>query len=327
MADQNKKEEFSWTDDEVQLLLEAILAFKSTCEYEGISWESVKSKYQKIADIFIERYPTDSSEEFPRGSCLHQLTKERMAAKIKRIRGNYKKAVDAGRRSGGGRIVLTFYDLCDRIWGGSPAVQSIDGAIDSSEVLVDPSDKQGRSRELSVSPAPSQANETSSTFVGLNEFCQSGDEEIGDERNDDNIDLNSLATKERRAKISELLKNRKDNKMTNKLSCETQMLNCAKDDLNLKRKMAENMEKSDTELSETIKKVNKTMESIGQSIKEGFSLMAEIMKSSQQNVVNPGYVLQSQMPQSSNVASVWFSHPGELPQQYQHFNPIQHDKS
>lgn len=114
--------------------------------------------------------------------------------------------------------------------------------------------------------------------------------------------------------------------MTNKLSYKIQSLivpNC----FNLKRKMAENMEKSDTELSETIKKVNKTMESVGQNIKEGFSLMAEIMKSSQQNVVNASYVLQSQIPQSSNVASVWFSHAGELPQQYQHLNPIQHDKS
>ena len=66
--------------------------------------------------------------------------------------------------------------------------------------------------------------------------------------------------------------------MTNKLSCETQMLNCSKEDLNLKRKMACDMEKSDAELSETINKVNKTMESIGDSIKQGFGLIAEIMK-------------------------------------------------
>ena len=33
--------EFLWTDDEIQLLLQTSFNFKSKCEFEGLSWESV----------------------------------------------------------------------------------------------------------------------------------------------------------------------------------------------------------------------------------------------------------------------------------------------
>ena len=52
--------------------------------------------------------------------------------KLKRIRTGYKKALDSGRRSGGGRIVTTFFDECSEIWGGSPAVECVKNGIESS---------------------------------------------------------------------------------------------------------------------------------------------------------------------------------------------------
>ena len=42
---QEKESEFSWSDDELQLLLEAALDCKAKCEFEGIRWESKLSKY------------------------------------------------------------------------------------------------------------------------------------------------------------------------------------------------------------------------------------------------------------------------------------------
>ena len=58
--------------------------------------------------------------------------KEPVSAKLKSIRTHIKKAVDTGKRSGGGRIICTFYELCERIWGGCPAVNSISDGIDTS---------------------------------------------------------------------------------------------------------------------------------------------------------------------------------------------------
>ena len=37
---------FCWTDDEIQLLLESVNQYRCKCEYEGINWESVRSKYE-----------------------------------------------------------------------------------------------------------------------------------------------------------------------------------------------------------------------------------------------------------------------------------------
>ena len=45
----NKKEDtFSWSDDEIQLLLMTALDFKLQCEFEGTNWESKRSKYEHI---------------------------------------------------------------------------------------------------------------------------------------------------------------------------------------------------------------------------------------------------------------------------------------
>ena len=135
MADEeqskSQKEIFTWTDSEIELLLEAAKVFSTNCSFERKDWESVKSKYDKIRQLFAERYPNSPegiiSEEYPKSQSLETITKDRIAAKLKSIRKNYKKAVDKGKRSGGGRVVMTFYDLCQDIWAGAPATTSIEG--------------------------------------------------------------------------------------------------------------------------------------------------------------------------------------------------------
>ena len=34
--------------DEIQLLLESVNQYKCKCEYDGINWESIRSKYERI---------------------------------------------------------------------------------------------------------------------------------------------------------------------------------------------------------------------------------------------------------------------------------------
>ena len=67
---------FAWTDHEIELLLETVKAYSWQCSYEGKDWESIKSKYDKIKELFIERYPKESEEEFPKLSVLDSITKE-----------------------------------------------------------------------------------------------------------------------------------------------------------------------------------------------------------------------------------------------------------
>ena len=125
-------ETFSWTDPEIELLLEAVKVFASNCMFNGTDWESVNSKYDKIREILVERYPKfkegeRSNPDYPNSKSLQRITKERIAAKLKTVQKNFKKAVDSGKRSGRGRVVVTYYDLCHDIWAGSTSTNSIAG--------------------------------------------------------------------------------------------------------------------------------------------------------------------------------------------------------
>ena len=108
--------DFSWTDDELDLLLKRALVCKSKCEYEGLSWEGTRTNYKKIKELVLERYPDRPSdnpnEQFPHVSKTEFITKERVSAKLKKMRTDYKTAVDSGRKSAGGRVVFTFYNVC-----------------------------------------------------------------------------------------------------------------------------------------------------------------------------------------------------------------------
>ena len=46
---------------------------------------------------------------------------------------DFRKAVHIGKKSGGGRVVLTFYSLCQSLWGSSQAVNGITNSIDSQD--------------------------------------------------------------------------------------------------------------------------------------------------------------------------------------------------
>ena len=97
--------EFCWTDDETQLLLESVNQYRCKYEYEGINWQSVRSKYERTPEISIDSYPKNSVE----GKELENaevISKDRVAAKLKKkTRQDYKRAADANRKSGGGRVV------------------------------------------------------------------------------------------------------------------------------------------------------------------------------------------------------------------------------
>ena len=133
----DKTEYFSWSDDEVELLLSSTMEYKTSKEMENIDWESCQSKYQDIHDKFVEHYPTPEEakalgKEYPH--LKTQMTKAILTSKLKTIRQKYRLAVNDGRRSSHGRVVLLFFELCEQIWGGSPASTTISSGIETTEL-------------------------------------------------------------------------------------------------------------------------------------------------------------------------------------------------
>ena len=68
-----------------------------------------------------------------------------------------------------------------------------------------------------------------------------------------------------------------------KSGAEAQMLQCYKDDLNLKRKMIRKMEASEENFKECISKMNKTIEGIGTAITQRVQLLSQLVKVSLRN--------------------------------------------
>ena len=90
---------FSWTDKEMEVLFESVQILKVNMEAEGVDWENLRAKYEKIMEIVHENYPkTGDIEEFPHGECIQELHKARITNKIKKIRSDDKKAVDLAKQ-------------------------------------------------------------------------------------------------------------------------------------------------------------------------------------------------------------------------------------
>ena len=87
---------FTWPDEETTLLLHVASSYKTDKTTEGKDWESVRTKYEDLLELFIERYPTNEEvnpEQFPNSKNTSVFTKERIIAKLKRIKFGYRKAV------------------------------------------------------------------------------------------------------------------------------------------------------------------------------------------------------------------------------------------
>ena len=169
-----KVTEFRWTDDEIELLLQCCLTYKSEQEYKGINWEDVRNKYEKIRDQFTERYPSNEAdaERFPSFAKLDDIiTKDRVAAKIKNIRTDFKKACDSGKKSGGGRVVFANYSICQGLWGSCPAVNTISNGIDSQDaVLTEEAITPLSSTGIDETSSGNNSNENNSSYQNV-KFC------------------------------------------------------------------------------------------------------------------------------------------------------------
>ena len=126
---------FIWTDDEVELLLSVTVDYKTKKAAESVDWESVKSKYSDILQEFLAAIPENADgnvKDFPHEK--EQITKQIVTSKLKAIRVKFRQAVDSGKRSGHGRVVLLYYELCEQVWCGSPATEQIEG-LESMDLM------------------------------------------------------------------------------------------------------------------------------------------------------------------------------------------------
>ena len=121
---------------------------------EGTDWESIQSKYSDILEWMLEDYPeiSKAASELNKDYShkRSEITKQVLMTKLKAIRIKFRQAVDTRRKSGSAKVVFLYYDLCESIWGGSPAMEqlpswleSTDTEHDGTETLTDASSSAG----------------------------------------------------------------------------------------------------------------------------------------------------------------------------------------
>ena len=133
--------------------------------------------------------------------------------------------------------------------GGSPAVTNLQEGIDSNSqadqenmdcVLNGPYDQLGRDSSSNNS-FPSSSN-------------------VADDLDDENQILQqNQSTNERRESVTDLLNKRKGLKLAAKTLAEKRKLNYPEEDIQLKRKLIERMDKSDQWFQENLERINRTM--------------------------------------------------------------------
>ena len=253
---------FQWTDEEIGLLLAIVTDYKSVKAAEGLDWETVKNRYEDIAKNYVGRYPKNDLQAYPQGGqdVLKTFTKDRVQSKIKKIKAGYRKAVDTGRKSGGGRLVASFYDKYCEIWAGSPAVQSITGGIETS----------------TASPSsPSIDLDSSRDLEPEEENTDGVDAEITDDSGEKQAESSHKASgrKARRQLFEKAIREKKDSKLTKRLSTDNQMLTIARDELQLKRKVIEQMEGTDKKHQKTMENLLQGVNTLTSALNNGFNLL------------------------------------------------------
>ena len=111
---------FTRTDDEVELLMKVANKYKVQKCTKSIDWESVQSKFNgDILDMFQAEYPNSKNvaalgKEYPQKP--EDIAKATLSTKLKAVRKKFRQAVNLGRKSGHGRVVLLYYKLGQEIW-------------------------------------------------------------------------------------------------------------------------------------------------------------------------------------------------------------------
>ena len=140
----------NWTDSETKMLLDILLEYKNKCIEEQIDWSTCKTRYDSVFESFLEEYGKKTEDEnFPHKSDLTIYKKVMIINKIKRIKTNYSKAVESGNKSGNGRHIYIFREVCDNIWSGSPSVEAVAFGVETEgdDRTADNSDQEGNDIE------------------------------------------------------------------------------------------------------------------------------------------------------------------------------------
>ena len=301
------EEYLNWTDDEVLLHLNVAVDYKTQSIAHGKDWESVQTKYLDISERLKEhlrkyRETGGDGRDYPHNP--DDMSKDKVSTKLKAIRTKYRNAVDSGRKSGHGRVVMLYFEECQQLWGGSPATSKIGSGIESFQIeenSIEIATEMTTTSDISTKGSQDSSDDESSscsvTPVSVTETTK-------DPSNMEVIENERIG--KRRAQLDSLLTSHKRKKMEKKVSAETQFISLAKEEIELKKEMMKQQRQLDEEYKKTLTTLAGVMETLGKSISEGPACLQHAFKSPQrvpmqqaQNFMGYSQAASSQMFQNN----------------------------
>ena len=110
--------------------------------------------------------------------------------------------------------------------------------------------------------------------------------------------------------MEEGLKNRRDKKLSSKLSMDTQLSNISKAELSLKRKLVEQLEKSEEEFNSVMNKVFESMKNISSCIQQTVGILAHLVNQ-QRTPYQQQYRLPFSSPRLNHQSGLQYGHPSQ----------------
>ena len=246
---------FYWTAD-----------YKTSKAVESVDWESVKSKYKDILDLFLSALPEENTSTFDRNfpHKKSDITLQIMTSKLKEIQIKFCHAVDSGRRSEHGRVVMIYYELCKNVWGGSLATQQIGHGIESVELMPDENQENVSNSESTSAESTTSA---ASTITPTDDSQGSEDDHWNDKATDNSTNEDQAAVVwHRRDLLDETVKNYRQNKLKRKIPVDQQLLDCAHEELTIKKRLVDHIDRMDQKYAENMDKMSQNMETLTNSI-------------------------------------------------------------
>ena len=212
------QKKWAWKDEFVVSLIAYIKEYKAVCDFNGVDFEAdLKDLYTELHRCLASRFPEDfgpdkvsepstavkdmSCEEYDlykktTAEEKIQIAKvyDRIKAKVKSIRQDYRTAVNKGTRSGSGKLVKEHFDILREIWGGSPATTMLAEGVDGDSLLSDKVKSSSEGKTSMTGTKGSHNNNNNSNNNNNNNNNNSNNNNNNNNNNNDNDNKNKLHT-------------------------------------------------------------------------------------------------------------------------------------
>ena len=168
-------------------------------------------------------------------------------------------------------MIYCYFELCEKIWAGSPAIEQIDG-VETVELnsLQDDNDegeeKQGESsgNQSTTTDLQTDNRDDSSTtqLEGSEDVAVTTDQEIG---------------RKRRTQLNSTLDSYKQQKLKKKMPADTQLVHFAEEELLIKKQMMERFESVSKDHKDTMNQLTSNLKTLSDSVTNAFSVLQQIL--------------------------------------------------